>query len=72
MHPFTSGTAKGERVISSFSQWMFQRPWLHYQSLAANDRAAADELLERVGGIGAMNTDIRHWLVPIHQQQQRP
>jgi glutathione S-transferase len=63
MHPFTSGTAKGERVISSFSQWMFQRPWLHYQSLAEKDRAAADELLERVGGLGAMNTDIRHWLV---------
>ncbi len=63
MHPFTSGAARGERVISSYSQWMFQRPWLHYHSLSGEARRAADRLLARVGGLDALNVDIRHWLV---------
>lgn len=63
MHPFTTGTASGERVVSSFSQWMFQRPWSHYQSLCGENRRAADRVLERVGGVGALNADIPHWLV---------
>jgi glutathione S-transferase len=62
MHSFTSGTARGERVVSSYSQWMFQRAWLHYQSLAGDDRSAADQLLDRVGGRAALNTDIHRWL----------
>lgn len=62
MHPFTSGTARGERVINSFSQWMFQRAWLHYQSLTGDDRHAADQLLDLVGGRAALNTPIRRWV----------
>lgn len=62
MHKFTSGSATGERVISSYAQWMFQRPWLAYQSLTGADRAAADDLLERVGGRAALSTPIPHWL----------
>lgn len=61
-HPFTYGTATGQRVINSYSQWMFQRPWLHYQSLSGDDRRAADGLLDGVGGRIALNADIRHWL----------
>jgi hypothetical protein len=63
MHSFTSGAATGERVISSYSQWMFQRPWLHYQTLSDVDRIAADALLELIGGRAALNVKIRHWLV---------
>lgn len=62
MHPFTTGSATGERAISSYAQWMFQRPWLHYQSLAGDDRRAADRLLDRVGGRAALNVDIPQWV----------
>ena len=50
MHPFRTGEGSGQRVISSFSQWMFQRAWDHYHSLTAVERSTADELLNRVGG----------------------
>lgn len=59
MHRFTSGSAVGERCISSYAQWLFQRPWWHYQSLGPEGRAAADRLLDRVGGRAALNVDIR-------------
>ena len=62
MHPFTSGEAAGERIVSSYAQWLFQRAWQHYQSLAGDDRAAADNLLATVGGLAAMNVELRHWV----------
>jgi glutathione S-transferase len=62
MHPFTTGPAAGERVISSYAQWLFQRPWLHYRTLIGEDRVAADGLLDRIGGRAALNTPIRHWV----------
>jgi len=62
MHRFTFGTATGERVINSYSQWMFQRPWLHYHCLAGEGRRAAAGLLERVGGCSALDVEIRHWV----------
>jgi glutathione S-transferase len=62
MHRFTSGTAVGERFISSYSQWLFQRPWLHYHSLRREGRVAADRLLDSVGGRAALQSDIRRWV----------
>jgi len=62
MHRFASGSASGERCISSYSQWLFQRPWLHYQSLGREGRVAADRLLDSVGGRAALNADIRRWV----------
>jgi glutathione S-transferase len=62
MHRFTSGTAVGERCISSYAQWLFQRAWRHYQSLQGDDRTAADSLLESVGGLAALNVPLRHWV----------
>tara|TARA_R110002049_G_scaffold56036_5_gene154873 strand:- start:2757 stop:3878 length:1122 start_codon:yes stop_codon:yes gene_type:complete len=62
MHRFTSGTAVGERCISSYAQWLFQRAWHHYQSSTGEARAAADDLLGRVGGLGALNVALRHWV----------
>ncbi len=50
MHPFRTGDAEGERVVHSYSQWMFQRVHDHYHSLTGDERAAADSLLSRVGG----------------------
>lgn len=62
MHPFRTGSASGERVIHSYAQWMFQRPWSHYQSLSGQQRAKADTLLKAVGGLDAFNTEIVHWV----------
>jgi glutathione S-transferase len=62
MHAFTFGDANGQRVIGSYAQWLFQRPWAHYRALGENDRAAADRLLQRVGGHTALNVTIDHWL----------
>ncbi len=58
MHAFTSGEAAGQRFISSFSQWMFQRPLEFYQQLGGEDRQRTDELLRSIGGFDALNTRI--------------
>jgi glutathione S-transferase len=62
MHRFASGSANGERVISSYVQWLFQRAWLHYRSLGDDAKIAADKLLDSIGGRSALNTPIKHWL----------
>jgi hypothetical protein len=62
MHAFTTGGIAGERVISSFSQWMFQRAWSHFHSLKGEDRASAEQLLEDIGGLQALQVDIEHLL----------
>lgn len=59
MHPFRTGEGSGQRVISSFSQWMFQRAYDHYHSLTAAARSTADELLNRVGGREAFDRPLR-------------
>jgi glutathione S-transferase len=56
MHSFTTGDASGERVISSFAQWMYQRAYIHYQSLQGQDREAADQFLKAVGGYESLST----------------
>ena len=60
MHGFRTGDGAGERIVHSYSQWMFQRAWDHYQGLAGADRERADALLERVGGLQAMQSAIPH------------
>jgi glutathione S-transferase len=62
MHQFTSGAASGERVVSSYAQWLFQRPWSHYQALDGEERAAADALLDGIGGRTALISPIHHWV----------
>ena len=61
-HQFTTGPVTGKRFISSYAQWLFQRAWLHYQSLDGDDRVAADTLLDSIGGRSALNVTIHHWL----------
>lgn len=62
MHRFTFGPAVGERCISSYAQWLFQRAWAHYHSLAGTRKAAANRLLTSVGGLSAMNVPIEYWV----------
>ena len=58
MHTFQTGKARSERIIHSYSQWMFQRSWDHYHSLEGEARQAADRLLQDIGGHAAMQTII--------------
>jgi len=58
MHSFTYGEATGQRFISSYGQWMFQRPLEFYQQLNGEGRQRADELLRFIGGFDALNTQI--------------
>jgi len=56
MHPFTLARGRalegtGERAIFPFDLWMFQRAQDHYAGLSGAERAAADALLERIGGV---------------------
>ena len=60
MHSFTSGEATGQRFISSYAQWMFQRPLEFYQQLSGVDRQRGDDLLQSIGGFEALNTKINH------------
>lgn len=47
-----------ERMVTPFSQWMFQRPLDHYASLSAEDSARIDPLLEELGGLPGMRTAV--------------
>jgi alpha-beta hydrolase superfamily lysophospholipase/glutathione S-transferase len=58
MHRFRTGDAEGERIVHSYSQWMFQRAWNHYQGLSGEDRERADALLGRVGGLRALQSPL--------------
>ena len=62
MHPFHTGGASGERYMHSYAQWMYQRPWRHYQALLEPDREHADALLQKVGGLTALQTPINKFV----------
>jgi len=49
-HAFTVNGASGKRMIFPFNLWMLQRPLDHYRSLTGDAKAAADEMLAKVGG----------------------
>jgi glutathione S-transferase len=59
-HEFTIGGSTGRRWVSTYTQWMFQRPLFYYQSLPAPHDGEAKKLLEEIGGLAAMETNIRH------------
>ena len=60
MHAFHTGDGEGERVIHSYSQWMFQRSCRHYQGLSGSDRESVDALLARINALDALQVEIRH------------
>ena len=50
--------AKGSRMLLSSPIWKLQRPLFNYQH--ASDKQAMDQLLEEVGGLEAMQTEIKY------------
>ncbi|BFM15646.1 hypothetical protein R50073_18290 [Maricurvus nonylphenolicus] len=59
-HPFKINGVESERVIHTYSQWLFQRPLFHYQQLAAEEKQACSDLLKAVGGYEAFQIEISH------------
>lgn len=49
---FSIGGVEGKRKITTFSQWMLQRPLSIYEALDERGKASVDELLAPFGGIG--------------------
>lgn len=49
---FAIGGRTGQRAAMTFTLWMLQRPLDFYRALHGRDRAAADALLDRIGGSG--------------------
>jgi len=68
MHSFHTGGVTGERFVHSYAQWMYQRPWRHYQSLAGQGKEQADSLLQKVGGLTALQTPINRFVTRKHGQ----
>lgn len=62
MHAFTIGDTSGERVMHSYVQWLYQRPWAHFHGLAGSDRQSVADFLSQVGGLAQLEQDIPHWL----------
>jgi glutathione S-transferase len=65
-HEFTIGDVSSTRWISSYSQWMFQRPLNFYQSLPQDQRQPIDNWLENIGALTALKTQLTH---PIKRKQ---
>ncbi|MEM9453526.1 MAG: glutathione S-transferase family protein [Myxococcota bacterium] len=61
-HEFSLDGVVGSRRAHSFTQWMVQRPLAYYRGLSAEDRAAVDPWLERVGGREAMQLRVPTWI----------
>jgi glutathione S-transferase len=50
-HPFQIDGVSGTRIVRPYSLWMLQRARRYYFSLVGQERAAADRLLDSIGGI---------------------
>jgi len=55
MHDFEIGGIIEKRAMFPYTQWMMQRPLDHYRKLSGDDKKRADELMEKVGGMEAIN-----------------
>jgi len=64
MHDFTIGGVTESRMINSYSQWMFQRAYNFYHSLAQNQQSEIENFLSQSGCLTALQT-------PIEKQVQR-
>ncbi len=60
MQPFRTGSAESERIVHSYSQWLFQRAFDHYQALDGDARAAAAALLDRIGALETFQAPLLH------------
>ncbi len=59
-HEYVIGDMVENRVIMTYSQWLFQRAVDFYASLTGDERGAADELLDDTGGEGIRQIEIRN------------
>jgi hypothetical protein len=57
-HEFYLGDVKATRFVMPFSQWMFQRPLAHYQSLSPGQKSRINPLLEQLGGLCGLNEPV--------------
>jgi len=57
-HEFRIEGVTERRMVTPFSQWMFQRPLDHLASLGAAERARIDPLLEELGGLEGLAIDV--------------
>jgi glutathione S-transferase len=57
-HEFKLGEVKATRCVMPFSQWMFQRPLTHYQSLSDQQKTRIDPMLEQLGGLDGLNAPV--------------
>lgn len=59
MAPFEIEGVGGEKIASTFSLWMLQRPLDFYRGLTGDDREAADGLLDAIDGEAFRNFPLR-------------
>jgi len=59
-HDFAIGGHRGRRRLITFSQWMAQRPLDLYHGFSDEQRSRADRWLTRVGGLEAMQLQVRN------------
>ena len=64
MHDFSIAGVTGSRMINSYSQWMFQRSYNFYHSLAPTKQSEINDFLNQSGCLTALQT-------PIEKQVQR-
>lgn len=57
-HDYELEGVRGRRMVTPFSQWMFQRPLFHYQSLDGTSKERADALLGPLGGLPGLNPPV--------------
>jgi len=57
-HDFYLGDVKASRCVMPFSQWMFQRPLAHYQTLSIEQKERVDPLLDQMGGLDGIKEPV--------------
>jgi glutathione S-transferase len=60
---FVIGSATETRRLLTFQHWMFQRSLFFYQSLSSDHRESVDALLRELGGLDAMQVEIKRPLM---------
>ena len=58
VHEFVIGGRRGQRSILTFALWRLQRVQDHYRQLVGEERKRADNLLEAVGGMALVTTQL--------------
>jgi len=64
-HTFELEGVRAERAVYPFNVYRFQRAHDQYSQLSAADRAGADALLARVGGLGLMQATLPRRIVSV-------